>query len=57
MPDKLKATLSFLRRTVARWLERSFFRTLVDDYRPEQHYMRGPGPKTRVKQGASSEHA
>jgi hypothetical protein len=56
MPDKLKATLSFLRRTVARWLQRSLFKTLVDGYRPEQHYMRGPGPKTRHKQAADSEH-
>ena len=24
-------------------------RALVDPYRPEQHYMRGPGPKWRAK--------
>ena len=24
-------------------------RTLVDPYRPEQHYMRGPGPKWHAK--------
>jgi hypothetical protein len=24
-------------------------RDLVDPYRPEQHYMRGPGPKWRAK--------
>ena len=24
-------------------------RTLRDSYRPEQHYMRGPGPKNRVR--------
>jgi hypothetical protein len=24
-------------------------RALRDPYRPEQHYMRGPGPKNRVK--------
>jgi hypothetical protein len=24
-------------------------RSLVDHYRPEQHYMRGPGPKWRAK--------
>ena len=25
------------------------WRALYDPYRPEQHYMRGPGPKNRVK--------
>ena len=24
-------------------------RSLIDPYRPEQHYMRGPGPKWRAK--------
>jgi len=24
----------------------------LDTYRPEQHYMRGPGPKWRAKHGA-----
>ena len=24
-------------------------RSLFDPYRPEQHYMRGPGPKNRAK--------
>ena len=28
-----------------RWLRTSFF----DPYRPELHYMRGPGPKWRAK--------
>jgi hypothetical protein len=34
-----------------RWLSVSLF----DSYRPEQHYMRGPGPKWRAKheRGAS----
>jgi hypothetical protein len=27
-------------------------RTLVDPYRPEQHYMRGPGPKWHAKHDA-----
>jgi hypothetical protein len=26
-------------------------RTLTDPYRPELHYMRGPGPKWRAKHG------
>jgi hypothetical protein len=25
------------------------WRALSDPYRPEQHYMRGPGPKNRAK--------
>jgi hypothetical protein len=28
---------------------RTFVRDLFDDYRPERHYMRGPGPKWREK--------
>lgn len=28
------------------------FRSLVDPYRPEMHYMRGPGPKWHAKHGA-----
>lgn len=31
-------------------LWRGLIRTLRDPYRPEHHYMRGPGPKTRAKQ-------
>jgi hypothetical protein len=27
---------------------------LRDPYRPERHYMRGPGPKTRAKQFAAA---
>jgi hypothetical protein len=30
-------------------LARSFVNTLLDPYRPELHYMRGPGPKWRAK--------
>jgi hypothetical protein len=30
-------------------LWRSLRRDLFDDYRPELHYMRGPGPKWRAK--------
>ena len=32
-------------------LARSLFRDLTDPYRPERHYMRGPGPKWRAKHG------
>jgi hypothetical protein len=27
------------------------FRSMVDPYRPELHYMRGPGPKWHAKHG------
>ncbi len=30
---------------------RSFCRDAFDPYRPELHYMRGPGPKWRAKHG------
>ena len=35
---------------VRRW------RKLLDPYRPELHYMRGPGPKWREKHGRGSAH-
>jgi hypothetical protein len=28
-----------------------------DGYRPERHYMRGPGPKTRAKMATGNEHS
>ena len=30
------------------------FRSMVDPYRPELHYMRGPGPKWHAKHTATS---
>jgi hypothetical protein len=36
--------------TVARWLQR-LMTSACDPYRPERHYMRGPGPKWRAKHG------
>jgi len=33
-------------------LWRSFRRDAFDSYRPELHYMRGPGPKWRAKHAA-----
>ena len=33
------------------------FRSLVDPYRPELHYMRGPGPKWHAKHAAPSAEA
>ena len=32
---------------------RLFRRSMVDPYRPELHYMRGPGPKWRAKHAAA----
>jgi hypothetical protein len=32
---------------------RQFFARAFDPYRPEQHYMRGPGPACRAKQAAA----
>jgi hypothetical protein len=37
----LCAGVSYLRHEIAE--------TLADNYRPEMHYMRGPGPKWREK--------
>jgi len=37
-----------LQRATSNMLER-IWHVLCDPYRPEQHYMRGPGPKYRAK--------
>jgi hypothetical protein len=34
---------------------RQFFARAFDPYRPELHYMRGPGPACRAKQMAASQ--
>jgi hypothetical protein len=36
-----------------RALFRQFFEKAFDPYRPEQHYMRGPGPACRAKEAAA----
>ena len=33
---------------------RQLLKSLFDPYRPEQHYMRGPGPKWHEKHGNSA---
>lgn len=33
---------------------RTMSKGLFDSYRPEQHYMRGPGPRCREKQNFSN---
>ncbi len=35
--------------TAAQWRWRRLVAALTDPYRPELHYMRGPGPKWRQK--------
>ena len=35
----------------------SFFARAFDPYRPELHYMRGPGPACRAKQASALRHA
>lgn len=51
----LSASLSLLRHPVsfvaAKW--QTLVRVAGDPYRPELHYMRGPGPKWRAKYQSS----
>jgi hypothetical protein len=42
--------------SVVRDLQRAVTGAL-DPYRPEQHYMRGPGPKCQAKRGAPAKSA
>jgi hypothetical protein len=44
---RFSATLAMLWRT--------FCRDAFDSYRPELHYMRGPGPKWRAKHGVAEQ--
>jgi hypothetical protein len=48
-----KAPLMPLTRPLARLAHtlRHFIAMMTDDYRPERHYMRGPGPAWRRKHG------
>jgi hypothetical protein len=45
------SSVSYVLNDLARWrnLVASFWRKLLDPYRPELYYMRGPGPKWREK--------
>jgi len=45
--DQIKDVLSLLGRALLRWLKGSFLKPTFESYRPEQHYMRGSGPKSR----------
>ncbi len=40
--------------TAAQWRWRRLVAALNDPYRPELHYMRGPGPKWREKHGGKA---
>ena len=47
------AAASPFQTTVRRW--RREIARVFDPYRPELHYMRGPGPKCREKQAQAGE--
>jgi hypothetical protein len=60
MPYQIKEALPPLRRTLLQWLRESLLKGMFDPYHPEQHYMRGSGPKSRSigdKQDAPSKRA
>lgn len=45
-----------LRAALAR-MSRTFLRKVCDPYRPELHYMRGPGPKWHARHGMAEQAA
>jgi hypothetical protein len=47
-----RATMSVRQRVCA--LRHGLMLALADPYRPERHYMRGPGPKHRARHGGGS---
>ena len=47
MLDQIKGALPLPGRALLRWFKGSLLKTMFDNYRPEQHYMRGSGPKSR----------
>ncbi len=49
-----RSALSMTTEIAALW--RSLLRDLFEPYRPERHYMRGPGPKWRAKHGRGGPH-
>jgi hypothetical protein len=50
MLGKIEDVWLRLRRSLPRWVRGSFLSTMLDPYHPEQHYMRGSGPKCRLKE-------
>jgi hypothetical protein len=54
LSDSYVARVLFASHKPAGGVDASALRpSLFDPYRPELHYMRGPGPKWREKHGAS----
>ena len=47
MWDQIKDALALLRRALLRWFNGRILKAMFDNYHPEQHYMRGSGPKSR----------
>ena len=47
----MKKPSSFLKNNA---LVRFFIHSLKDQYKPEKHYMRGPGPKAKAKLNGGS---
>ena len=45
MMQKMKIAFLALYRALSGRITRSFLGTMLSAYRPERHYMRGPGPK------------
>jgi hypothetical protein len=54
MLEKIKIAFASLRRGLLRWIRQSLAITKSGAYRPERHYMRGSGPKSRA---LNSDHA
>ena len=57
MSDRVKGALAQRGRALLQRLAESFRKAICDSYRPERHYMRGSGPKSRSinsKQGPGS---
>jgi hypothetical protein len=50
--DNRPIVAAVLRSLLAGW--QRFRASVSDPYRPERHYMRGPGPKWRAKHGGRS---
>jgi len=47
MWDQIKDALLLLHCALLRWFNGTFLKAMFDNYHPEQHYMRGSGPKSR----------
>ncbi len=54
MLTQIKLAVEPFRRALSQRLKKSFLGTMFDNYQPELHYMRGPGPKSRSLDAAPS---